>query len=397
MTARRGCFAQSLANRGSRFQGCTLGIQSRRAFSALSIYLSICALLFFFALEQTGECQEQAFHQLKGIVVDANGRPISGAAVTFLGQVSGAVRTSTDGSFILYGLPFGQYTFKVSAEGYRESPPHVTGYYNDFAPPLQVRLEREEMVEKSPEPTPPEKAPVIAYVGDDGTIVNALAGSFSFYSFTDRIHIVLPANIHLTSQTTPSQEKSWKDSLPSLNTKEIFLREGKTTLNFSVGPEGSHNARKFSHHLYYSRSGGLVKNLKDGRNVLSCLISGSGGGMLEYRGTLRAIFDEGALAEDTMVNLIATDYLDPGMRLPTNYARISEIFYLFPQEVSLRTPVRLSYSYDNGEAKGSVSLLYVDPSVNTWRDSPCETSEGFKMLRARLKVLTLFCFASKKT
>src|SRR5690242_4165215 len=94
-------------------------------------------------LMMAGSAFATIFSTVKGIVHDAQHRPVGGATITLKARQadwSQTATTSTDGSFQIPTVPVGEYILRVTLQGFAtvEQPLVVV---SDTAPELHVQLE----------------------------------------------------------------------------------------------------------------------------------------------------------------------------------------------------------------------------------------------------------------
>ena len=95
------------------------------------------------SLSQTPDSQLQKPLQLSGTVVDTSGAVIAGAAVQVLsanGTVQATTQSDANGSFIISGLPAGDYRLVVSNPGFETKETPVTIGTTEAAAPLRISL-----------------------------------------------------------------------------------------------------------------------------------------------------------------------------------------------------------------------------------------------------------------
>jgi hypothetical protein len=106
--------------------------------------------------------------ELRGIVLDAQGKPLAGAVASALGSTTAYAVSDADGRFLFETLPYGPYLLRVHLQGYVPAPSRLIQVDRDTPPVASVILTRRG---DSDEPVPVLTAgvgPVDAPAGADG-------------------------------------------------------------------------------------------------------------------------------------------------------------------------------------------------------------------------------------
>src|SRR6202167_4555856 len=118
-------------------------MRSRRARGQLHTCMVALIILFCSTAWLGAAANSQGITQLSGSVVDTSGAVIAGATVQVRradGAVQTTTRTDTYGSFIIYGLPAGDYRLVVSGPGFETKEIPVTIGAAEAATPLRISL-----------------------------------------------------------------------------------------------------------------------------------------------------------------------------------------------------------------------------------------------------------------
>src|ERR1700691_849890 len=118
-------------------------MRSRRSRGQLHTCMVALIILFCSTAWLGAAANSQGITQLSGSVVDTSGAVIAGATVQVRradGAVQTTTRTDTYGSFIIYGLPAGDYRLVVSGPGFETKEIPVTIGAAEAATPLRISL-----------------------------------------------------------------------------------------------------------------------------------------------------------------------------------------------------------------------------------------------------------------
>lgn len=126
-----------------------------RSFTALSLF----AILVLQMAAPMTKAQDTVTGAFEGTVRSSSGEPIAGAAVQFINQLTGvpiAKRSDSQGRFYQGLLPPGNYTIRVSAQGYqtREIELRLLATRSNQVVPVPVILEPATTATATPTPTP---------------------------------------------------------------------------------------------------------------------------------------------------------------------------------------------------------------------------------------------------
>jgi hypothetical protein len=80
--------------------------------------------------------------QLRGIVLDEEGRPLAGAVASALGSTTAYAVSGADGEFLFRTLPYGPYLLRVHLQGYVPAPSRLIQVNRDTAPVASIVLAR---------------------------------------------------------------------------------------------------------------------------------------------------------------------------------------------------------------------------------------------------------------
>jgi Carboxypeptidase regulatory-like domain/TonB dependent receptor-like, beta-barrel len=89
--------------------------------------------------------------ELRGIVLDEQGRPLAGAVATALGSTTTYAVSDADGRFLFHTLPYGPYLLRVHLRGYAPAPSRLIQINRDLPPVASIVLTRRDGAE---EPVP---------------------------------------------------------------------------------------------------------------------------------------------------------------------------------------------------------------------------------------------------
>jgi hypothetical protein len=80
--------------------------------------------------------------ELRGIVLDEQGRPLAGAVASALGSTTAYAVSDADGQFLFRTLPYGPYLLRVHLRGYAPAPSKLIQVNRDTPPVTSIVLER---------------------------------------------------------------------------------------------------------------------------------------------------------------------------------------------------------------------------------------------------------------
>jgi hypothetical protein len=80
--------------------------------------------------------------ELRGIVLDEQGRPLAGAVASALGSTTAYAVSDADGQFRFRTLPYGPYLLRVHLRGYAPAPSRLIQVNRDTPPVTSIVLER---------------------------------------------------------------------------------------------------------------------------------------------------------------------------------------------------------------------------------------------------------------
>jgi hypothetical protein len=80
--------------------------------------------------------------QLRGIVLDEQGKPLAGAVASALGSTTAYAVSDADGQFLFRTLPYGPYLLRVHLQGYVPAPSRLIQVNRDTAPVASIVLAR---------------------------------------------------------------------------------------------------------------------------------------------------------------------------------------------------------------------------------------------------------------
>ena len=80
--------------------------------------------------------------ELRGIVLDVQGRPLAGAVASALGSTTAYAVSDADGRFLFETLPYGPYLLRVHLQGYVPAPSRLIQVNRDMPPVASIILTR---------------------------------------------------------------------------------------------------------------------------------------------------------------------------------------------------------------------------------------------------------------
>jgi hypothetical protein len=80
--------------------------------------------------------------ELRGIVLDAQGKPLAGAVASALGSTTAYAVSDADGRFLFETLPYGPYLLRVHLQGYVPAPSRLIQVDRDMPPVASIVLTR---------------------------------------------------------------------------------------------------------------------------------------------------------------------------------------------------------------------------------------------------------------
>ena len=80
--------------------------------------------------------------ELRGIVLDAQGKPLAGAVASALGSTTAYAVSDADGRFLFETLPYGPYLLRVHLQGYVPAPSRLIQVNRDMPPVASIILTR---------------------------------------------------------------------------------------------------------------------------------------------------------------------------------------------------------------------------------------------------------------
>jgi hypothetical protein len=80
--------------------------------------------------------------ELRGIVLDAQGKPLAGAVASALGSTTAYAVSDADGRFLFETLPYGPYLLRVHLQGYVPAPSRLIQVDRDMPPVASIILTR---------------------------------------------------------------------------------------------------------------------------------------------------------------------------------------------------------------------------------------------------------------
>lgn len=80
--------------------------------------------------------------ELRGVVLDAEGRPLAGAVASALGSTTAYAVSDADGRFLFETLPYGPYLLRVHLQGYVPAPSRLIQVNRDMPPVASIMLTR---------------------------------------------------------------------------------------------------------------------------------------------------------------------------------------------------------------------------------------------------------------
>src|SRR5688500_6224613 len=80
--------------------------------------------------------------ELRGIVLDVQGRPLAGAVASALGSTTAYAISDADGRFLFETLPYGPYLLRVHLQGYVPAPSRLIQVNRDMPPVASIILTR---------------------------------------------------------------------------------------------------------------------------------------------------------------------------------------------------------------------------------------------------------------